>query len=151
MSDQELLDYSGEHVAYEVNMLRQTAQRLREPNIDPVLRNALIESCGIHLRTLIYFLYHEEPRANDIVAADFFDDPAEWEQVRPLPSASLRTARDRASTELAHFTTKRKGPGDREKAWAFPSLIGDLLNTLQAFGENASNAKLHQKVQQALR
>jgi len=155
LPDQELLDYSAEHVAYEVQMLRGTKALLAAIatgalDVSLVMKNALIESWMVHLRDLVEFLYPAVPKQGDVIATDFFDSRAEWERIRPSQSESLKKARKRANKELAHLTTGRKGPGDREKGWAFHDLTSELVDVLRTFGEKASEAKLHQKVRDAL-
>jgi hypothetical protein len=153
LSDQELLDYSGEHVAYEVSMLKWTRDMLARGGIGIPLRYALIESWVVHLRTLVEFLCPRRPRDNDVIAADFFDDPEEWGRTRPSLSESLESLREawvRADKELAHLTTNRKGPEDPSKGWAVHDLTDDLLCMLRKFSEKASKTKLHQKVRDAL-
>jgi hypothetical protein len=44
----------------------------------PRERCALIESFAIHFRNLFEFFYNQSPKHSDVVAADFFDDPAAW-------------------------------------------------------------------------
>jgi hypothetical protein len=56
-------------------------------------RCALIESFAIHFRNLFEFFYNQIPKDSDVVAADFFDDPAAWSVT---PSSVLVTARKRA-------------------------------------------------------
>ncbi len=155
LPDQELLDYSREHVAYEVWMLRGTEALLAAIQsgalvASPVSKNVLIESWAVHLRNLVEFLYPATPRPDDVVAPDFFDRGADWARIRPSQSKSLKKARKRADRELAHLTTSRKGPGDREKEWVFSDLTTELLDVLRTFSRNASTAKLNQKVQAVL-
>jgi hypothetical protein len=107
LSDRELLDYSREHVIYELWMFRSVAQALTSPvQISQALRNALIESSAIHLRNLIDFLYPGQIQADDVVAAEFFDNPSEWETVSMI-SAKLSSARIWAHQEVSHLTRKR--------------------------------------------
>jgi len=52
MNDDELLDYSREHVCYELLMLYETAARLvNDPKVndDWVVKNALLEAFTIHV------------------------------------------------------------------------------------------------------
>ncbi len=155
LSDNQLLDYSCEHVAYEIWMLRGTEALLAAIQsgalvTSTIAKNAAIESWIVHLRDLVEFLYPGAPRPDDVVAANFFDRRADWQRIRPSQSDSLKKARKRANTELAHLTTGRKAPGDREKEWAFHDLTAELLDVLRAFGEKASKAKLHQNVRGVL-
>jgi hypothetical protein len=88
LSDPELLDYSKEHVVYELWMFRAVGQALITPlQMSQPLRNALIESFAIHLRNLIDFFYPAQIQADDVFAAEFFDDPHEWEKASTISSA----------------------------------------------------------------
>jgi hypothetical protein len=88
-SDQELLDYSLEHVAYEVEMLRGTEALLaaigaRAVDTTRVVRNALIESWMVHVQDLVEFLYpSSSPQPDDVIADDFFDRGGDWNRIRP--------------------------------------------------------------------
>jgi hypothetical protein len=150
LPDAELLAYSGQHVAYEIRMLRATAVRLDSPGIDAEVRKALVQSCGIHLRALTAFLYDDAPRPDDVVAGGFFDDRSSWASVRPEKSEALRDAQERANKEFAHLTAKRKGPADATKAWSFATLVPELLDVLRVFVEHASHVKLHEEVHVAV-
>ncbi len=137
-----MLEYSGEHLAYEVQMLRGTAELLRGPELLRIVNNAVVESFGLHLRNLVKFLYDDRPEVDDVVAGDFFDDPEEWKQMRPELPEPLREARTRANKELAHLTTRRKGLGDPGKGWA-PDLAGPVFDAFRVFGKFASPTRLH--------
>jgi hypothetical protein len=54
LTDQQLLDYSGEHLYYELQMLLLVAHSL-PGKADNFERSAFIESFAIHLRNLIDF------------------------------------------------------------------------------------------------
>lgn len=58
MNDDELLDYSREHISYELLMLYATAARLvNDPKVhdDWVVKNALLEAFTIHARVIAAF------------------------------------------------------------------------------------------------
>lgn len=74
------LDGMAEHVAYEVNMLVETARRLTPPLADTVTINAYVESFLIHARSLDNFLRpiptgRQSPRKGDVFAQHFY---AKW-------------------------------------------------------------------------
>jgi hypothetical protein len=126
LSPKKLLDYSREHLFYEIWMFRTTAAILAKGGLHPVLKNAVIESFVIHLRNLIDFLYSDNPQPDDVVAADFFDDPKKWSSSRPTMSSTLARARKRANKEIGHLTTRRFPGRDPAKRWEFRSLTNDL-------------------------
>jgi hypothetical protein len=96
MNDDELLDYSREHVCYELQMLYETAARLvNDPKVhdDWVVKNALLEAFTIHARVMATFLFPDviQPRADDVTALHYVREPSAWAAARgPLP-AELKT------------------------------------------------------------
>jgi hypothetical protein len=143
LSDPELLDYSKEHVVYELWMFRAVGQALITPlQMSQPLRNALIESFAIHLRNLIDFFYPAQIQADDVFAAEFFDDPHEWEKVSTISSA-LSSARIRAHKEVSHLTRKRIAGTPPEKGWNVPELMREMKGVLNQFTRSASSKKLH--------
>src|SRR5260370_16018681 len=101
MTDDELLDYSREHVSYELSMFYETAARLEhDPKVqdDWIVRNALLEAFAIHARALAAFLFPDviQPRRDDVTALNYVREPDAWAAARgPLP-AELKTLITRA-------------------------------------------------------
>jgi hypothetical protein len=152
-SETYLLEYSGEHLLYEVGMLFSWGE-FRRNTLTPIListgiNNVLIESFVIHLRNLIDFLYLE-PKGTDIVACDYFDSGG-WEKIRPPLSDALKMARHRANKELAHLTTDRKTGTPPEKSWDFSGLAEEVRAILKTFVANAKNTRLSPLVANAIR
>src|SRR5437870_2049998 len=76
---------SVEHLYYEIWMMQETAQRLlqvRPLHEDAVLKNAMVEACVVHARSLVKFIYGTEARADDIVSEDYVSDRAAWVAAR---------------------------------------------------------------------
>lgn len=151
LSNEKLLEYSGEHVYYEVEMflwLIEIFQGLASPRNaqENVVKNALIESFAIHVRNLIAFFYHGRVEADDVMAEHFVDDPERWRRLLPPLSENLKRARERAHKEVAHLTTARIAGAPPEKAWPALELKEEMLIILRLFVENASPARLHQRV-----
>jgi hypothetical protein len=54
-------------------MMQETTQRLLHDNAlhaDPVLKNSVVESCIVHARSLIGFIFPKDARADDITSDD---------------------------------------------------------------------------------
>jgi len=101
-TNQQLLDYSEEHLRYEFQMLRFVAERI--PSAEGFARSALIESFAVHFRNLADFFYPGKLLADDLTAADFF--------VRT--NFSLRAGSSSANTSSiddAIFSCDRGGSG----------------------------------------
>lgn len=147
-TDQQLLDYSGEHLLYELQMLHLVALNL--PKDKSFLTSALLESFAIHLRNLTDFFYtgREDARGDDLIAADFCDPASSWDP-GPMPQ-TLRDAKDRANKEVSHITYKRKDASDPAKPWPVGRLASELNVLAQRFAAVASDRKLHPNVRQFL-
>ena len=51
--------------------------------------NVCVHSMLLAARSLLAFLYSHNPRDSDIIAEDFFDDPADWRLKRIAPSPEM--------------------------------------------------------------
>jgi hypothetical protein len=143
LTDRELLDYSKEHVVYELWMFLAIGQALTAPlQMTEPLRNALIESFVIHLRNLIDFFYPGQVQADDVVAAEFFEGSDDWPRVSSIPP-TLSAARIRAHKEVSHLTRKRFAGTPPEKGWEILELMREIKAVLNQFARSASSKKMH--------
>jgi hypothetical protein len=141
LSDQQLLDYSREHVVYELQMLAIVGAEI--PNKKGYDLSAYLESFAIHLRNLIDFFFADSPRPDDVVAADFFDNPSAWNvQITP----DLQAARVRANKEVGHLTLQRKGSTDSTKPWPIDIYFNGLKPVVHQFVATASPKKVDSEV-----
>src|SRR5580692_6524589 len=143
-TDQQLLDYSEEHLLYELHMFWWVAKNL--PPDKGFQLSALLESFAIHLRNLIdfFFTLPSEARKDDLVAADFFDSPSAWNP-GTIPKL-LTDAHERANKEISHITYKRKGETDPTKPWPVGELFKEIRALATKFAAGASAKKLHPSV-----
>src|SRR5271169_4802694 len=146
MSDQQLLDYSGEHLIHELSMLWELAEVLpqRKPSAET---SALVESYGVHLRNLIDFFYREG-QGDDVTAWDFMDATTSWMPGNRPPS--LTKAQERANKELSHLTQARISGSPPEKAWDTYGLLKEIAAVAKEFAFKASQKKLHPMVREFL-
>lgn len=152
-SDAYLLNYSHEHVFYEVDMFLWLTQVCgggakvgAASSADTTrLSNVLIESFVVHLRNVVDFLYLDAPQKTDIVAADFCADGV-WHSVRPGISPVLEKARTRANKEIAHLTTDRLAGSSPAKQWTFREMADEVQPTLGVFAKTALAGRLSDRV-----
>jgi hypothetical protein len=140
---EELRKASG-HLNYEVAMLMSLAQGLASGIAGQgTIANAMIESFVVHLRCVLDFLYAPKNRRDDdVIAQDYFDDQATWEELRPSMSAELSKARDRAGKEMAHLTYARLDVTPEAKPWPFVELTSEISDVLGVFLQNVDQNKL---------
>ena len=128
-----------EDVVYEIQMLGETGRFLSTFKANPsndrdrVTQNAFIESFAIHARGLMAFLYPSDPRPDDVIADDFFDDPFAWRSKRPPMSEALRRIHPRVGKEIAHLTYSRSAVLPEEKRWPFAQIVVEMGRALQEF------------------
>jgi hypothetical protein len=146
LSDQQLLDYSGEHLNYEIEMFRTTAAHLARGGLTRTDANAHLESWVIHLRNLIAFLYEDAPQSSDVTAHDFFPKPGAWKGLRTQMSTDIQAARTRANKEVSHLTTQRIAGVPLQKMWKTPQLTAEVVDELRRFQQTASPSRLHPSI-----
>lgn len=132
----QVLQAASEHLLYEISMLRWTTDALAVTNLGRptpplVYMNALLESFCLHARNLLDFLYPKQPRPDDMIAPDFFDDPDEWSP--PDLTPLLGTVRGRAGKELAHLTYQRLAVTKEGKSWQYGKILAELSDVLGKF------------------
>lgn len=143
-SDEQLFDYSGEHLLYELEIFEYIVTNF--PTEASFQLSVFLESFAIHLRNLIDFFYVSpgEAREDDIVAGDFFDVPDKWNPGALL--AILEAARHRANKEVSHITYKRKSATDKTKPWFVSELFREVNAVARRFVGEASRNRLHPEV-----
>ncbi|MBN1964138.1 MAG: hypothetical protein JW910_05805 [Anaerolineae bacterium] len=148
-SDQELLDWSGEHLYYELELFRHCVTVLyerRKFDNEPMMRNALIEAFALSVRTLYDFFFEPvSPRDDDALAIDFYDDPGEWHRNRPVLSEFAK-ARKRVAKEAAHLTYSRLYGRSQEKRWEWSDVYEQVAIVLEAFVASAPKHRLHPRI-----
>ncbi len=143
-TDQQLLDFSQEHLMYELNIFRWLVDTIAKTPKGFSL-SAYLESFTVHLRGLVDFFYndrHEKP--DDVIAADFFDTAGAW-----TPGAKpqkLVDACTRMNKEVGHITFTRKSGMDPTKPWPVDELFNEILPIARKFAKGASPKKLHPDV-----
>ncbi len=147
MTDQELQDYSADHLYYEIWMLYETGARLvQDPAVhsDWVLKNALIESFTVHARSLAIFLYPEEAKKlpDDVTSDEYVKDARQWRQARRTIPPVLRTVIQRTGKEIAHLTTMRHPAGAPQKVWRPEPIVQAFFEPLQQFAAHVPAPRL---------
>ena len=125
---------ASDHLNYEIWMLDCMATALALGLAgDGRMKNSFLESFVIHARALLQFLYAEAPRADDVIAEDFFEDPLGWHTSRPAMTPLLSTVRRRVGKEAAHLTYARQAVNPDDKPWEFLSIARDLQQVVESF------------------
>jgi hypothetical protein len=153
-SNSELLDYSKEHLRYEITMFLSCAQLMQDPFaqmlVTPFQRNLIIEGLGIHLRGLLEFFCRSERNFPDDVLAVDYMGASSW----PMPTLS-KTAEEawkRINKEIGHLTSSRKDADDASKSWAnaIEVVVPEVAAICGEFVRLADPDKLAKEVREAV-
>jgi hypothetical protein len=108
-------------------MLDRTARLLAmEAFGEGPVRNALLESFTIHARGLLQFFFSNQPRPDDMVAADFLPSSAVWDAARGAMPEVLANLGARVGKEVAHLTYGRLLVTEDAKPWSFIAVVEAL-------------------------
>ena len=130
----EVLRKASKHLHYEFRMLTSSARGLASGITGKgVIHNALLEAFTIHARVLLKFLYDENPRADDVVADDFFPTSQEWKEVRPKMTEILEKVHRRVGKEVAHLTYARQDVTPETKGWHYLQILNDIEVSFNEF------------------
>ncbi len=130
----EVLRKASNHLHYEYRMFTSLARGMASGIAgEGVINNALLEAFTIHARALLKFLYGQNPRADDVIADDFFPTSLEWKKVRPKMTKLLETVRTRVGKEVAHLTYARLDVNPETKPWRFLQILHDIDVSFKEF------------------
>jgi len=132
----QLSEMARRHLAYEIKMVRETAQALQGKGIGPrSFRNAMLETFLIHYRNLLDFFYadHRRSLSHDVRAQEFVADPRRWKARRPKLDQEASSNRERVNAQLAHLTYRRLKYEERQ--WSDRRMLRQLEELIQVFVE----------------
>jgi len=140
---QDDLKKASEHLHYELGMLNSVAQAMAMNFVGAgVLNNAMLESFTIHVRGLIFFLFPENTKLDDVLANHYVVDVAAYEAARGPKSNILKKAQSRAAKEVAHLTYERLKVTAEIKPWAFIEIATEVNRVVKIFLQYADQSKL---------
>jgi hypothetical protein len=107
--DQILIEINGEHLPYEIDMLRAAYLHFNGlARLDPAqtafYRNVLIESFCVHARALLDFFANRSNDATDALPSDFTDG---FSPTFDLTKDPLKALRVKLNKQLFHLTKNR--------------------------------------------
>ncbi len=148
----ELLHKASEAVDYDVKMMQAMLQRqvgTDTPQDQPVA-NAMLHSCLLAARNLCEFLYSpKQPRPDDIVAEDFFDNPDDWKKLRPPSQAEFEegSLAGIISRRLLHLTYERAKQAKGTKlGWGGVVIAWKLGKPLEVFVAEVQPERLSEEL-----
>lgn len=129
---------AAKHIIYEIQMFAFTYKKIYEKGLDPLTRNAIIESFLIHAYNLFRFLYqgeteHKNGRSvnrniTDMIAEDYIERKAYFRRNRS-PKKLFKTLEKKRNKQLAHLTYDRT----KMRGWSIKKIFDGLWITVDVF------------------
>jgi len=146
MSNQDLIDFSKEHIFYEIQMFHFTWKSLTHSKPAPGLGyNAMVESFALHARVLFDFFYpnpRKKLKDDDIVGYHYFESEEKYKEyfsVRPL---DIEFIFSEVSKMAAHLTTFRIEYKRENKNWDLNLIKQKIVSSIELFFSKASPEKI---------
>ena len=139
----EQLRAASEHLHHEVSMFDATGRALGSGLFGPgAATNAVLESFTVHTRALLQFLFPNDPKPDDVLAEDYFENPSIWRDLRGDLPEPLGVVNRRVGKEIAHLTYARLEVTPETKGWNIPVIWAAVLRLVQAFAKNVPQDRL---------
>jgi hypothetical protein len=130
-SDEELREYAGEHVLYEITHFFRAYQAVEAAKAGDFPMNFAIEVFALHLRNLLDFFAPRRRRPTDACARHFYPG---WEE--PQINIYFREARWMADKHIAHLTTDRTDDVNL-KTWTVEPILRSMIPVIERFTSGA--------------
>lgn len=131
------LKQMADHINYEAWMLEQSFVIMKSGQLNSFsspIRNAMLESFGIHARNLISFLYSgTKKQEDDVIAEDYLVTNDLYFSVRLPKSDVEKNVSFRVGKEIAHLTYHRNTLIEETKKWDITEIHKIVFDALSKF------------------
>lgn len=146
ITPEKLLEFSGEHLYYEIWMLYGVTDRLLKGVQDEYLYNALLESFVIHASIIIDFFYRPQVYDGDSRAIHYIVDRKKWRESLPSYDLYFKAFHRKRNKEVVHLSYTRLDVTPDQKRWAASKIIKQIRKIVDHFLAQANPRLLHPKM-----
>ena len=141
-----LVDFSGEHLLYEIEMLYGVTRILVAGADDVYIHNGLLESFVIHASNIHDFFYKPQIKADDVKAVHYMADAKRWSKILPAQSDTFKRFNKKRNKWVMHLSYRRLEVEPGERRWGAPQLTKELAKLVDLFLDHADPHRLHPKI-----
>jgi hypothetical protein len=159
LSENDLKSYADEHLQYEVNMLTMSVGILAylgiHNNTSPipwVINNGILNTCAMHARNLIDFLYSRSKGRDfptDIIIQDYVTEDDISRYLVPI-SPLLDEALTKANKQVAHLSVERIDYERAGKEWKFVDVMGHIRKAFASIAPHIPPTKMSPELREKL-
>ena len=146
VSKEKLIEFSGEHLYYEIWMLYGVTDTLLTGVKDEYVYNALLEAFVIHTSIIIDFFYRPQVYGGDARAVHFMSDVAKWKENLPSYERHFKKFHRKRNKEVVHLSYTRLDVKPEEKRWNIRKTIKPIRKVVDLFLDQADPQLLHPKI-----
>jgi len=143
ISKKRLIDFSKEHLYYEIYMLYGSVETLENGAEDPYVYNALLESFVLHTSIILDFFYKPQIKPDDARAIHYIRNRKAWTGALPSYDKYFRKFGKKRNKALAHLTYKRLDATPEDKSWGAVLMVKQIKRIVDAFLDIADPQLIH--------
>lgn len=145
--DKQLIEFSGEHLYYEIKMLFEAANLLTAmPASNQYVFCALLESFVLHTYNMLDFFYKPQIKPDDAKAYHYIKDFDGWKKALPAYESYFRLFNRRRNREVTHLSYKRMEVTGDTKSWHVQETTQKMKTIVGIFMKFADGKLLHPKL-----
>jgi len=138
-----LVEFSREHLYYEIRMLYGACALLKKNPENVYVRNSLLESFVIHASIILDFFYKPPIKADDAIAVHFMKDKRKWKSALPPFDKYFRKFGRKRNREVVHLSYKRLDLKPHQKKWYSYIMVEQIKKIVDIFLEEADSGLIH--------
>jgi hypothetical protein len=143
---EKLIEFSGEHLYYEIWMLYGVTEKLLKGGQDEYVFNALLESFVIHASIIIDFFYRPQVYGADARAIHYIADRKKWKESLPSYQRYFKKFHTKRNKEVVHLSFNRLEVRPEERPWNARQIIKQIRKIVDLFLDQADPRLLHPKI-----
>ena len=148
VSPEKLIEFSGEHLYYEIWMLYGVTDLLLKGGQDECVYNALLESFVIHASIIIDFFYRPQVYDGDARAVHYIHDLKGWRASLPSYQKYFKEFHRKRNKEVVHLSYTRLDVPLEGKRWNARQVIKQIRRIVDRFLDQADPRLLHPKMRE---
>lgn len=146
LTPKELVEFSREHLYYEIDMLYGVARLLQKGSSNIYIYNALLESFVVHGSVILDFFYKLPLNPQEAKATHYIKDLEEWKDAKPPFDRYFIKFNKKRNQEVMHLSYARLKVAPYDKKWDSPKLIEQFRQLIDLFLDYADPALIHPRL-----
>ena len=147
VSRQQLVEFSKEHLFYEIEMLYGVAKQLQAVSKkgakNVYIYNALLESFIIHASVILDFFYKMPMNPDEAKATHYIFNMDSWKKILPVYDKNFIKFNKKRNRDVMHLNYSRLEVPVYDKKWNSTLLVKDIKKIINLFLDHADPEIIH--------